>query len=546
MARRFLNQKGFTITEALVVVGLVGFLGVVTMQIDPGVSKKSKDLQKSFDCENHLTSSMAVIRSIDVTRSILQFNAHGSNRYPTSSAQSGIQPTARFDQILATMPAGETPVPLAGSSALWPNSSNSILGTGTAPVLRSPLLIEGSLRALMAIYNNSGTSICSTFQQVAAVTSIGAATSRMISSSDPSNTITTEVRIIPYNLTTGVESCIQPIFLRPLGMAGTASGFNFTATPGPTRMTATNVDALAVVTAPSDIRTDLGLRVYIQARDTKGTSCNRSYNFAYSNDSVAPAAPEFVRLTRYDDHLGNSKTTLTQPASNTPQAGTQVTMEVGYSATNPDPGSQLLCRDVSKRLSETYLCFRQGSRNPGPQKSAGSTNLALYTTGSMTAAASPAAPGYRFSLTTAQAAWVPCESVTVCGVSPQSSAVFVPGTGAAGRFGIRNRYIDLPASCRIHVQAIAVDVAGNESPVQNIQVSGTVRTLETTRPSCGSWCARDPSTWPANWRTGFTTYTPADGTAAITTSANGYWQTNGCCVGTGCTPHQGATVSTAL
>lgn len=498
--------------EALVTVALVGFLGMATLQINPGISARVKDQEKGFNCENHITSVMATIRGGQTLQSVMDYHPFEADRYPSPAERASLS-------SITVSGVGGTNVVLATDAQLWTDGSQFILGTATpggafspAP-LRSSLLLKGVMRALNAVYNdNSPYDYCSAGATYTAVDTIGATTTKMIARTG----VTTTMRIRPYSLTTGevLTTCPRPLSLRPRGSVGTSAFTGATLTAA-VPAAAGNLNDVQVVSAPTNFRNDYGLRVEITV--SGAGSCSRTYNMAYSMDASAPATPDHVFLTSYlVNGVAKAVADSAQPASTTAQKGTSVTLEVGYSANVPEAGSQILCRDVSMRvpLSTSVACYRASDGtpgNPGPQKANGPGLPTLdltYDSGNMSHG--------EFFLTGLQSQWVPCETVTVCGQAPTTTVAFTPTGTAAGRYGIRNTYPALRAGCFMNVEVVAVDVSGNRSAIAPTRASATVPTLETTRPSCGNWCVRDPATWPVG--------------------TNSYWQMgSGCCVGVGCT-----------
>ncbi|MGE3756252.1 MAG: hypothetical protein AB7H97_00765, partial [Pseudobdellovibrionaceae bacterium] len=497
MKSLFQNQRGVTLVEALVVVALVGSMGVMTLQVDPGIMKRSKNIEQSFSCEAHLISVMSSIRSASLVKEILDFRANGTNRYPAPNPITNVQPVARFQSISVKGPSGD--IELASEAQLWPTSSDSILGTTpgssswAATRLRSALLINGSVRALAAMYNADPT-ICNTWRTPTAINTLALASIKNLGPSTQVS-VNTQIKIEPYDVVTGVtKGCsATSLGLRPQGMGSLTAfkGLTGGATPDAFSppSSATDLEQFPAVSEASGFSDTTGLRVSIRATGTvngDNVSCERAYNFSYPVDYVAPAQPDHVVLSAYNVN-GTAKASgdTSQPAVTTPQKGAGVTIQVGYANVDYDSGAQLLCRDVSQSMNENFACFANGfsGENPGPQKTGGTTSTldSTFQTGSMM--------GATFYLTEYNSQWVPCESLTVCGKAPTSTGFVTPSGSSSKRYAIQNIYQQLKAGCRIHVQAISVDVAGNKSSPTSIRVVAGP-SLETTRPVCGTtWCA---------------------------------------------------------
>ena len=461
--KNFKSKNGFSMVEVLVASAFVAVLavtGLTSYTYMRNMRNRSTDV-----CRIHVSSVVEKFRSIGYFSAI-------NNKTPVSTDRT-------FNDI-----GGPTSLQSKGISdtALWP--SVNILASGGSPTLNNSILISSSINALLAIYN-SNPAYCSTGAPYAGV---------IANPSGDLNGASISLQIVPFNINTGI----------PLSTC-----------PNPLRIAPDSTSASAYLTSPrkatqsTDTRNDVGLLLRVNEsytnEDGQTSNCSIEQRFQYSPDITPPQAPNFKQIIP----------TLTS-APDCSAAITDFTVVFGYNGRSIEPGSVLVCRDMSainNSVVSPYLLVTcqngtvtQALAMAGPPmaKPTGVTGL------DYTAGYSARAVGTN--------EWKPCEEVTACGIPPNLGAGLDPAsTPQEPRY--RLSYSGLPIGCRINIEVAAIDTASNSSdnyltagtPPNNTSFNYNMTSIswDVHRPACGSICG------PMGSGTG-------------TTAGNTYFRCGGC------------------
>lgn len=447
------TSSGFTIIESLValaIVSAVSVAGLGTMSYIRHVKNRTKEV-----CLTRVTTTVERFRSIGYFAAIGAAPSPGAN-FP-GGAGSGVADLGITDSMM--FPA----VP--------------VLSSGTQPTINNNILITSSLNALLALYN-SNAGFCATGLPYSGTGAQGG----LALASPPSELASAvlRVQILPYSTSTGAAlGCpAAPLYIAPEGTYPDSSGSSvYGSSP-----------AKAV---RGGARTDAGLILKVSQDyvDEAGTpqSCTIEQRFQYAKDSIAPPQPDFKSVTGI-------------PASQ-PNCGSlnnSVTIRIGYDTRDIEPGSVMVCRDLSLAVSAPIQASEIGPgftknqcRNyPGVAEviNSGGTPPNAANTGRAYTAYAAAASSRQ---------WVSCDRVTACGVAPSG-----PVTMSAGpRPKYTLTYNNLPPYCRVNIQYAAIDTASNSS--LNALTASTADPAvfnsavaqvqwDVPSPRCGSYC-----TWAA-------------------------------------------------
>lgn len=300
----------------------------------------------------------------------------------------------------------------------WPQNADYRISFPTVtPFIKNSYLQYGPVNTLLAIYNSDPDLYCTNPEggEYVAPDNLFAALTR---GDQPIGSF--RLRIQPYNIISGASApndfnCPpSPLFVRPRGVENVAPG---AASAGEEFM------------FPDNSRSDLGLHLTLtfSANDhSSASSCRLEKHFSHLPDSTLPPAPEVSLVTN----------TTPKPVCSTDATNTLV-IQVRENAV-PKRGSLLLCRDQS--LSLAPVCVPTGHPPLGPAGILGSQD------------------------------WWPCDVATACGIQATDVALnWVGADSNVGEFTLT--YEDLPINCAVNLEVVAVDPAGNLSPVTSFMTT---------------------------------------------------------------------------
>jgi prepilin-type N-terminal cleavage/methylation domain-containing protein len=485
MKQNNLTQKklGFTVVESLValaIVSVVSLAGLGTMSYIRKVKNRSKEI-----CAAHVASTVEKFRSVGYFAAI-------STHFPLTSGTSF--GTVAPDISLSKFGLADNQMYPNDSIITYPNSG------GNPPTVNNEILITSSLNALAAIYNSSG-SFCSNANG-ASYTNSTPPTVLSQAFGFPSSELKSAnltLRIIPYNARTGDldTSCPSNIRIVPPGRYsdGDSGSPFYTGGTAPPKLRRSGSQ-----------RTDVGLslkvtQTYID-EDNVPQSCSIEQRFQYAADMVPSPPPDQLVMSQT---AGPTRTVRCPvPSAN------RFEVTIGYNTNTIEPGSVMVCRDVSvvptTPAAGHMLASCMGTNAPAPTipSSTSSSSPATYPHGLNSTIRTGMTYNYASAASASTPPWVPCDRVTACGVSPSSAT---PG-GTAQKPSYSLIYNSLPYLCRVYIQVAAIDTASNSSDTYvTAHVAGDSTVADTSInfitwdvpiPSCGRDCSYG---WP-----GFTPY----------------------------------------
>lgn len=599
-ARR--TEAGYSLIETLVAVAMVAGIAMLATSLNPFAMRGERTNYHRV-CESIANSMISVVQERGPLEAIEQFTPVGPlrimNAYP-----SGINPrgTAAATDFF-TSPSGASFFTIVEANP----------AAGVSPFINNYQEIRGSVRTATAIYNNTPGVRCA-WANFAPVNVDLTRVQLPVQFSTLGANI--QIRLDPFNTTTGnTVACaanITPLHIAPPGRSpgGVGDGFTTTVDPIAAHQTDFTLPNSAVSPAPvppaippgrsvvrratngtATVRSDLGvqMRARVDLPDIQGERivCEASQRFQYSADRTAPTAGPTVTIGT------NSSTLLpTSAGDKCSRAGLQnVTITISYAAA-PEPGTQLICRDMSARrgyqISANSQSDTVNSLHSIPcvyQQNVDQSPLEQNLVHSLDDTTYPPTEFTQRGQNLAFAeVWRPCDSFSICGERPTAvAAVAPPGVG----YQLTYR---LPQGCLINLEAVGVDTAGNLSPVGAFTASAVNMTpgglilpgsenSEVYKPVCGwdignyyyykprfgTYCKpmanpADDDTFAGhgpyetfNWRRADPSIPGSIDSSGdgewITEFPNGYYTcrgqpgfplggdgTPGCCSGTGCTP----------
>lgn len=563
------NSRGFSLTEALVGVGIITALALVVAKYSSETSTTSSRPVEARSCEAIAQSAIDKIKGYGVYKGIVSRNPINATRNFTNLFSS-------TDHI--------TDVNLWGA-ANGDGVNEFRLSTAGAPPNQSRAgyaLIDGYMRILAGIYNSNPATYCANWTAYGPLSfaNLNLNTSLLYDAdldgrgeADP----LVEIKIIPYNTTTSTPlPC--PNVIRPTppphpnfsAYQAHAAGFT-SMTPDPavseawteTYGTNTYGNGTANYTAninsrnagaartgqlwsfPPNGDSEIGMRLMVRVRyelEGQNTACEAAQNFQYYPDETPPLNQPVVTIVQNNSVEAVDSGYIISGVSNR-------TVQVSVAYPSGLDGVQLFCRDRSARL--TYRFFPVNATN---------RSVPCYTsTGAFVSGASEAAYGADTDWTggvpleasstiIGPQTWVPCDQVTACGVAGNANLV---GQGTPNP-EYRITYNIPPANaCDVIIDAIAIDPAGNRSDRTALSRNALSFSNSTTasvvrRPMCihasrtgmtsqpyrgrrtqfGWWCnPQNTGESPSNWNA----HDTHPNYAAL--FPNGYYTTrsDGCC-----------------
>ncbi|HVK60427.1 MAG TPA: hypothetical protein VM432_02705 [Bdellovibrionales bacterium] len=296
------------------------------------------------------------------------------------------------------------------------------LDADTLTEIRTPSLITGTISFINGLYRR--------YPDVCAGTQIGyteiAATPNHlfpVPPSDMQNGFLGSIRVQPYSLIEGnVVACSENGFAA--GGTVPAPRGKFAGDIATQSFSEAEEQGIArhkhAADGTAESRNNIGFSVTIGAKFKEGAdekSCEETRSFSYPADFYAPATPEMPSAVRDD---------LAEPFDMGKTTAREVQITFGYVGA---AGTALMCRDYSTVFAPP-----------------------------------PTGKAYPASLIPAPLStkWLPCDKVTACGKAPSSATIESGSTGK--NYRLVSSYLNsLPLGCRVQIEVVAVNVAGNLS-----------------------------------------------------------------------------------
>lgn len=486
------TNRGYSLAETLVAVAIVASLATLVTSMNM-FSTSGEKTNYHRVCESIANSTIAVVQERGPIEAIDRFVPIGVAR--TMGAYN-----------TGTIPRGTTAPQLFDGSAFFNILSNPAVRSNP-PNLNNYQQIRGSIRTLSSIYNSTPGVRCN-WQAYAPVTP-NLAQIRLPVALVTLNPVV-QINLVPFNTTTGAtEDCaliptlhiapppnaagtVNDAFFNGSGSQALPANYDF---PGAPAVGGTSIAArTAGVSANRGII--MNSRVSFQVQGGEQINCQSAQRFQYATDRNAPTAPR-VTITN------NSSTGLPTSAADRCTAGglRNVTLEVGYAA-NPEPGTQLFCRDLSSMRGYTQPASTTTNAggvahsvpcvlNSGIDTSALSSNLVHSLDDANMPPNDYSQRGQNLGGVN-QEFWRPCDQVKICNRAPTAAVPLGAG------FGYTLTYA-LPQGCIINLESRGVDTAGNISPLSSFPqyaapanimdanriLQGTSSIMEVYKPVCG-------------------------------------------------------------
>lgn len=488
------SKRGFSVVEGLIAAGMMSIVALSTVSLLYGLKKTTSP--EAAVCMGYAQSILSRFRAVGQYPLTIHNIPFGGSRNPG--------------------------IPFSLSTSMQVSDANrwsglAIMGTGALPTLANFQLINGSVNAVMAVYNSADVTnaICTSPGTGFEVTTVNGVGRLSIPQQLNPGTAKVYYLITPYDTLTGtVGACTRPLYILP------TPAQNFSASPG---------GGVAVgpgpVIAGGPLVSNLGTRntgflfrvnvVYDRKTETGTTTetCFSESRFQYEADSTQPLTPD--RFSVSGSYVNTSVTT-----TNT------YTIHIG-SMNLLKRGSVLVCRDRSfypgtaAAPTALNLAYRDVSTAPAPNHGAWCKNGAanVYTVvgseanGAMrppyfpSTIAGPAVANasgllysngapYEFS-----GSWVPCENVTVCGSNNPTSSTINSQTSLQP--DITLNYSNLPRYCRIRIEVGVIDTAQNAKTSATGNLANVFPVTESRlfqandvdypRQQCKVWCMNNDS-----------------------------------------------------
>ena len=554
------TNQGYSLVETLVAVAIVASIAVVVANMNNFSTTGQKTNYKRV-CESVANSALTVIQERGPVETIVAYNGFAGTQMTTYATGNPRGINAAADLFTSG------------------NTANFFTILSTANPVASPELnnyqqIRGSIRTLTSIYNNTPAIRCGwlNYNPISNNLNLNQVD---LPVSLASLAPTVEFSLVPFNTTTGAElPCPAELHIAPPPLGPNTNNDGYFAGSGSQALTANVEDFNGAPAQPGGLsvvrRTTVGAittssttgiimksRVRFNVQSLNGgngenINCETSQRFQYTADRSIPNSPTLTIANNASLTVPTTDSCNVLPAA-TRQATITITAPAG------EEGLRLICRDLSAMRGYTRptnptsgvglptnsipCVLNTGSVDTSPL----SQNLVRPTN---VGGVSNNYPPNDFSSRGQNLGevWRPCEQVRVCGVAPQA-----PPGGTPSNLTLT--YNDLPLGCLVHMEARAVDTAGNLSP------SGLITPLN---PVAASTTASDPReiqkpVCGANPANGY--YVARHGTfcppsmpyyndgGVATNFPNGYYTCRGsptfgftqgspvgCCVGAGCTP----------
>lgn len=561
---------GFSLPEAMVSVAIIGVTALGVSQLIVHNTKSNRVIDETSACKNHLNSIVNRFQDMAVRPDIGEF-------FPVVGDNSVIYSDA--NRIEGTQGGFSIQV----SHRFPNNAAYNILDPGPPFVLRNAHLIQSYMGALSAIFNSSPNFCQNANGEIYQVTpqvgpnqlsNLFAAASRDFSL----DSLQTRIRIRPYNLSTGALipcGTLPNLIVAPRGSRSAMSTLVNTgppATPGQRNSgslfrTAVggdcprpddrqgvsvrnerdcNAPGGAGITVGANVRNDVGFLVNLYAtyqdKNQQAHGCTLESRFQLPEDGGVPAKPQVIvwenstwggpggaANNRMNDYTTGPGSPTRLDVNCVPRNQNRVVIRAGYIGVGNEPGTILLCRDRSYRLSPpeasgytvsaclsdpgnpqfppsrpftspgiTHNNTTQGL--PRPQKTfAYSPVFGNYDIPYLDVTSYNASGGGRNATHTilGNNLWIRCDRVQLCGRAP---AYTVVGGGGPSKY-IEMLYTNLVSGCVMQLDVRAVDTAGNMSEIAYIDNTNPnlVPNFELLAnvvqyPRCGIWCGNGRGT----------------------------------------------------
>ena len=321
----------------------------------------------------------------------------------------------------------QTPIYDVTSTSLTPKYGQSVVDfvdSNSPTVIRTAGLYTSSVLLMNALYGNNA-SICAGVYHFPGNSLSASSTPPTLltpPTPDVSDSFDIQMQVQPYDLKnrTLYPSCNYPNADQNPTMQVGPKGF---------RVDSTEAEAAIPAVATMDHRNNLGFKVTLTASYLDhgvARSCSQNRLIEYTGDMLRPTTPSGAVTTTH----------VFSPTAYGPALSTIVLSFNG----NKD-GVTLMCRDLST--------FTPPPFNP------------LKTPGS-----------YLGSISPHNGAWVPCDHISACGVTPSSPGTWVNlSPPSTKNFAITNTWSgakQLIYGCNISIEVVAVDAAGNLSLISPV------------------------------------------------------------------------------
>lgn len=471
------NQKGLSLTEALIGVALIGIVALLSTQF--GLFSKNQSSQYRRACESLAQSAISRVQEEGIYRDVVNFIPTGGNV------------TRRANNRFLESPARALP----NASAYWSSSGgvNEFIVTsrdpdnpGTrGPQFSAAHLIQGSIRTLTSIYNNNANLRCN----YATYGPLNANNLDLPSNLSKLNPVV-EVRLQPFNIQTGATvNCPSSLHIAPRpqrlndnSMDAFAAGSGNTSvpfesgfpqvpvgpnsgrepqqgppsnSPSPPNM-ANNYRMAVAGAATRDRGIIMTTRVRFNYSGDGGApvqmSCEASQRFQYPPDRNLPPPPNVIEVV--NNSTDNYNLSCVAPA-NPRTFRVRIARDSGWKR-----GSQFLCRDLSYRRQ-----FRMATNTPrGPSVPCVRSNTNVHNNPNnnnhLIQIYDPRIHSYADRVND----WVACDRLSQCGRLPTSvnpSPDTTPNNDP--NQDITLTYQNLPLNCVAMFEVVTVDPAGNIS-----------------------------------------------------------------------------------
>lgn len=454
-----MGSKGFSLLEALIAIAILSVASFMILNYQNYYVTDDSSLLRA--CQAQADKVISAVQEETYYRAMNDFLPINGTRAQTSSPPYYFSPT--------------TAVPNAGDY-IYGNSnydSISVPMGGDSPILHNEMLIQGSLRSLVAIYNRQMGAVGCKYGTYTALTSLPL--NSMLSDLTPAPTV--QLRLEPYDASTGGSLCSQgKLIPRPKGYTDAdrnvfavnsavypSAQHNLYSleTTGPYEIDGPS-QRIAQTGLSGAVTEDVGMIMSVQVNYTyKGQSqtCTSTQKFEYPADLSQPPPPDTAKVTVNGSLPGPARAIRDYcvMGSNDPTAS--ATIQLGYSATaTHETATQLLCKDLSW-IREPKVMI------PCQIKSIGSSYGAQPyepTSASFFTNSSPSAPGpyaYDFNADIGKRTkyWQVCDQLTQCGRPPTPTK--------AGNLLYNLSYTKLPPGCVMDFEVVGVDSAGNRSSI---------------------------------------------------------------------------------
>lgn len=459
-----LNNKGFSITEALIAATIVTSTSFLVTQNYTNTTKLSKTNFDRNSCRSYVNTVMNRISSLgyyqrtQLPRSVNnnlsaelidpRDNIRVATNEPGVTVERGININHRWvnnnQHRLAQMPAGWTP--------------------GTDIIIRTPHLIQGSMAALTSIYNSEN--YCSVSRAYAG----GGANNFFLTTGYSLQNLASTIQIQPYSLNTNSL----------LACASVPRGNIIVAPPANTA----SMNVHNVTHAPN-VRDDIGFLVTINATytDNKGQTqrCTKSTRFQYPPDTFVN-----IGTNNLVDFNNNNPSIANYPLCVTPNNQHDVNLRLNFEnfsavGNNFETGLIAVCQDQSEQVAipANSASCRSGIGHSYPPPSQPAITYLHGNTGN-------SARGSR--------TWVPCHRVTICGRAISSYTRQRVGNTLQLDFSVNN----IPDGCIARVEGRLLDSSGNvtASDATNMSVAAYRRCGNTYCGPTWNWTPGQRATWP--------------------------------------------------